>query len=161
MGERVEQIKEGLKQCFPQLKTDVRFDITSKATSKYNCIAWAYGIDDRWMWPNTGKYTFLDGVHFWPSDEIQPPSIDNFIKAFQTKGFECCDDGDYEENYQKIALYAKPEEWEICTHAARQKRDGSWTSKLGRECDIQHGTAYTIENKVYGKVRCFMRRLFV
>lgn len=160
MGERVEQIKNELKCCFPKLKNDSNFDVTSKATPKYNCIAWAYNIVDRWMWPNTGEYLFLDGVHYWPSDEIQPPSIDNFIKAFQLKGYECCDNGDFEEGYQKIALYAKPSEWDICTHAARQKRNGYWTSKLGEDCDIQHGTAYSIENDLYGQVRCFMKRVF-
>ena len=112
------------------------------------------------MWPNTGEHPFLDGVHYWPSDEIQSPSIENFIKAFQQRGYECCDNGDFEQGYQKIALYAKPDSWGICTHASQQKRNGCWTSKLGRECDIQHGTPDTIENNIYGKVRCYMKRVF-
>lgn len=161
MGERVEQIKNELICYFPELKNDKDFDITSKATSKYNCIAWAYNINDRWMWPNTGNYDFLDGVHYWPTDEIQLPSIENFIKAFRLKGYECCDNGDFEQGYRKIALYARPDKWDICTHASRQKNNGCWTSKLGENCDIQHGTPYTIESAAYGKVRCFMKRMFV
>lgn len=125
MGERVEQIKQRLKISFPGLRTDKRFDVTSKASSKYNCIAWAYNIDNKWMWPNTGKFIFLDGVHFWPTKEIQPATIDSFMKAFQLIGYECCDNGEFEEGYQKIALYAKPSNWNECTHAARQKRDGT------------------------------------
>lgn len=160
MGERVEQIKEELKLFFPKLKDDDFFAITSKATPKYNCIAWAYGIDNRWMWPNTGEYPFLDGVYYWPSDEIQPPSIDVFINAFRKQGYECCDNGEFEHEYQKIALYAKPDKWDVCTHAARQKRNGCWTSKLGKECDVQHETPETIENDMYGKVRCYMKRPF-
>lgn len=161
MGERIEQIKRFLIGAFPKLKDDANFKITSKETDTYNCIAWAYGYDDRWMWPNTGEYEFLDGIHYWPTDEIQEASIENFIKAFQLKGFEPCDNSDFEEKYQKIALYAKPDNWDICTHASLQKRNGYWTSKLGKSCDIQHGTPFSIENNVYGKVRCFMKRLFL
>ncbi len=160
MGERIEQIKRELVQLFPKLKDDDGFEITSKETPAYNCIAWAYNIDNRWMWPNTGEYEFLDGVHYWPTDEIQEASIENFIKAFEMKGYECCDDWHLEKGYQKIALYAKPDNWDICTHASRQKRDGNWTSKLGRECDIQHGSPFSIENNIYGKVRCLMKRVF-
>ena len=84
----------------------------------------------------------------------------NFIKAFELIGYKCCDNGDYENEYQKIALYSKPETRDICTHAARQLKNGLWTSKLGKDCDIQHGSAYSIENNFYGEVRCFMKRLF-
>ena len=80
MGERIEQIKRELVRFFPKLKDDDGFKITSKETPAYNCIAWAYNIDNRWMWPNTGEYEFLDGVHYWPTDEIQEASIENFIK---------------------------------------------------------------------------------
>lgn len=161
MGERIEQIKRIIIGAFPNLKDDANFRITSKETYAYNCIAWAYGYDDRWMWPKTGEDERLDGICYWPTDEIQEASIDNFIKAFRLKGYECCDNGDFEEKYQKIALYAKPDSWNKCTHASRQKRNGFWTSKLGPGCDIQHGTPYSIENDVYGKVRCFMKRAFV
>lgn len=160
MGENIERIKAILKRIFPKLSDDKCFDVTSKPTPSYNCIAWAYGIDDRWMWPNTGECEFLDGVQYWPDKSIQKPSIENFVKAFGLKGYEVCGDGDFEKGFQKIALYAKPDNWDECTHASRQKQNGSWTSKLGKEYDIQHGTAYTIENDVYGKVRCFMKRPF-
>ncbi len=160
MGERIEQIKKAIVRAFPKLIDDDKFDITSKATPKYNCIAWAYNIDDRWMWPNTGEFEFLDGVHFWPDDEIKEATIENFINAFRLKGYECCDDWHFEKEYQKIALYAHPERLDVCTHASRQLRNGCWTSKLGKENDIQHGTPFTIENELYGKVRCIMRRRF-
>lgn len=161
MGERTELIKQFLFSAFPKLRDDADFKITSKETYAYNCIAWAYGYDDRWMWPKTGKDELLDGICYWPIDVIQEASIGNFIKAFHQKGYECCDNGDFEDKYQKIALYAKPDSWDICTHASLQKRNGCWSSKLGPSCDIQHGTPYSIENNDYGKVRCFMKRLFV
>ena len=159
MGQRTEEVKKQICSAFPKLASDQNFIITSKPTSEYNCIAWAYSITNRWMWPNTGKYPFLDGVHFWPDNSVMEPTIENFINAFKLIGYECCDNGDFEEGYQKVALYAKPGSDE-CTHAARQLRNGFWTSKLGEHEDIQHGTAYSIENQVYGEVRCFMKRIF-
>lgn len=161
MGEKVEQIKKAVAKAFPKLNADEKFEVTSKATSNYNCIAWAYGYNDRWMWPVPGGSALLDGIYcYWPENGIMEPSIDNFIEAFRLKGYELCDDWGFEEQYQKIALYAKPESWDICTHASRQLRNGCWTSKLGHECDIQHGTPYSIENDSYGNVRCIMRRPF-
>ena len=161
MGERVELIKKAVAKAFPKLDDDEKFEVTSKATPNYNCIAWAYGYSDRWMWPVPGGSTLLDGVYYyWPENGIMEPSIDNFIKAFRLKDYELCDNWEFEEEYQKIALYAKPDNWDTCTHASRQLRNGCWTSKLGPSCDIQHGTPYSIENKDYGKVRCIMRRPF-
>lgn len=159
MGKRVEEIKKQICQAFPKLASDKNFQVTSKKTPEYNCIAWAYNIQNRWMWPNTGKYPFIDGVHYWPNNNVMEPTIGNFIAAFSLKGYHCCDNGDFEEGYQKIALYAKQNSDE-CTHAARQLKNGYWTSKLGKYEDIQHGTAYSIENEEYGEVRCFMKRIF-
>lgn len=159
MGERVEEIMRFLRQVFPKLSQDKNFKVTSKDTPVYNCIAWAYKIDNRWMWPNTGEYTFLDGVHYWPSDEILDCDVSNFIEAFMLKGYECCENSDFEPDYRKIALYVKPDTTE-CTHAARELSNGCWSSKLGKSNDIQHGTPETIENDDYGKVFCFMKKKF-
>ncbi|MBK5247291.1 MAG: hypothetical protein JJE49_08515 [Peptostreptococcaceae bacterium] len=159
MGERVEEIMRFLRQAFPKLSQDKDFKVTSKDTPVYNCIAWAYNLDNRWMWPNTGEYLFLDGVHYWPSDEILDCDVSNFIEAFMLKGYECCENSDFEPNYRKIALYVKPETTE-CTHAARELSNGCWSSKLGKSNDIQHGTADTIENDAYGKVYCYMKKKF-
>ncbi|MEN6455407.1 MAG: hypothetical protein ABFD10_14215 [Prolixibacteraceae bacterium] len=159
MGERVEEIMRILLQAFPKLSQDKYFKVTSKATSVYNCIAWAYKIDNRWMWPNTGEYLFLDGVHYWPSDEVMDCDVSNFIEAFRLKGYECCENCDFEPEFRKIALYVKPGTTE-CTHAARELSNGCWTSKLGPSNDIQHGTPDTIENDDYGKVYCFMKKKF-
>ena len=111
------------------------------------------------MWPNTGKHPFLDGVDYWPDKKVIQPTIDNFVKVFKLKGYMCCDNGSFEEGYQKIALYAKIGSDE-CTHASRQLRNGCWTSKLGSQEDIQHGAAFNVENDDYGEVRCFMKRSF-
>lgn len=156
MAQGIEEIKQLLCNAFPKLSQDKHFKVTSKKTSEYNCIAWAYNMNNRWMWPNTGEYPFLDGVNYWPSDEIIDCNVDNFIDAFKLKGYECCDSYDFEVGYRKVALYVTSGT-KLCTHAARQLNNGNWTSKLGMSCDIQHGTPYTIENEIYGIVYCFMR----
>lgn len=151
MGQGTDKIKSTIFNWFPELTKDSQFEITSPATPNYNCIAWAYNIDNRWMWPNTGLHPHLDGVHYWPTDEIIDCNVANFIDAFKLKGYELCASSNFEEGYRKIALYVTPGT-EECTHAARQKTNGYWTSKLGEFHDIQHGTPEAIEGNIYGKV---------
>ena len=59
MGKETDEIKKNLTRIFPGLKTDKDFKITSKATPNYNCIAWAYQIDGRWMEPISRWRYFL------------------------------------------------------------------------------------------------------
>ena len=44
------------------------------------------------------------------------------------------------------------------THAARQLPNGKWTSKLGRDIDIEHDSVDDIAGSVYGEVLRLMRR---
>lgn len=157
MGENTEELL--IISAFPKLAEDNNFKITSKKTPIYNCIAWAYGTENRWMWPNTGKYNYIDGLHFWPNDTIIDENVDNFIEAFRLKGYEICEDCTFNSNYRKIALYVMPDT-KICTHAARELRNGFWTSKLGDKNDIQHESPYTIEGALYGVVYCIMKMRF-
>lgn len=159
MGEALERIKEYIIELFPNLTSDRYFKITSRNTPVYNCIAWAYGISNRWMWPNTGYTRYLDGVDYWPSEEIMSCDVKNFIAAFELKGYKLCNDASFEEGYRKIVLYVNPGTTE-CTHAARQLTNGAWTSKLGAGNDIQHGTPQSIEGVNYGVVYCYMKREF-
>lgn len=159
MGSGVEEIKRQLGQLFPKLKSDDNFKVTSKKTSVYNCIAWAYNYSDRWMWPHTTITELLDGITYWPTDEICSLDVSNFIAAFALKGYEICDSFEHEDGFQKIALYTVPGTTE-CTHAARELTNGYWTSKLGKLEDIQHGDPFTIENPIYGIASHFMKRPF-
>lgn len=142
-------------QTFPQLQKDPNFKVTSKSDYKYNCIAWAAIYDDRWIWPPT-SYS-LDGVYYyWPENTKNTDNVSSFIEMFEKKGYEKCSSYDFEKGYRKIALYAG--ENETCTHGARQISNGLWTSKLGAEQDIQHGSPYSIEGDNYGKVYCIMKK---
>ena len=61
-----------------------------------------------------------------------------------------------EEGYRRIALYVK-EGTTKCTHASRELSSGKWTSKLGEFQDIRHGSPFSIEGLVYGRVYCIMK----
>lgn len=157
MGSGVEESEKVLKGAFPKLIDDPYFKITSKKTSRYNCIAWAYFIDDRWMWPKTNISQVLDGIHYWPTQDITTTDVSTFISAFKLKGFETCDSPTHEQGYQKIALYTKPGTTE-CTHAAREHKDGTWTSKIGHLEDICHGSPLSLSGDIYGLPTHFMKR---
>lgn len=152
------EIKKDIAKLFPGLQYDSHFEVTSPEDSNYNCIAWAYQIKNRWMWPPAGVPTgVLDAVTYWPDDETQEADVREFIKAFEQKGYKVCDNADLENGYRKVALYIKPGTTE-CTHAARQLSTGYWTSKLGQSYDIQHENPHTIEGRIYGSLYCIMRK---
>lgn len=116
-----------LEYWFPKLSSSI-YKISSKATEDYNCIAWAAEDDSRWWWPDADCH--------WPDGVPRQETLEAFIQAYQTLGYEPCNGDHLESGFQKIAIYVdnnrKP------THAARQLPDGKWTSKLGKSEDIEH-----------------------
>jgi len=159
MGKGTEAARVDVIGSFPGLDSDEHFDVTSPEDPNYNCIAWAYQIKERWMWPPAGEPApALDAVTYWPDDNASE-DVERFVDAFKMKGYEKCEDDSFEEGYRKIALYVKKGTHE-CTHAARQLSNGYWTSKLGQWYDIQHSSPKEIEGRVYGVVYCYMRREF-
>ena len=60
-----------------------------------------------------------------------------------------------EKGFQKIALYVKDG---IPTHAARQLPTGKWTSKLGRDIDIEHDFPEVLNGADYGVASIFMKK---
>lgn len=135
-----------IQREFPQLQNS--FQITSPPTREYNCIGWAAGETDRWWWPNPTWY--------WPPSVRREETVAAFQQAFGTLGYVPCNNDRPEPGIEKIALYAdrdgKP------THAARQLDTGWWTSKLGKEDDIQHASPQEVEGNWYGRVTCLMSR---
>lgn len=122
-------------------------EITSPETKYYNCIAWAAGDSSRNWWPLNYSY--------WPRGVARELTLDAFIQAFGTLGYEPCKDGKVEKNYEKIVLYLLNGE---PTHAARQLSDGRWSSKLGKAHDVSHRTVRGVEGPCYGKATQYMRR---
>ncbi len=148
-------MRDEIIDTFPGLADDPNFSIQSKQDPDYNCIAWAAIYDDRWIWPVLSNNT-LDGRLYWPEDIRNDDSPEAFIELFNSFGYELCSSSDLEHGYRKIALYVNPDTGKI-THAARQRKNGLWTSKLGKEHDITHSTPESLESTVYGKVIQIMK----
>lgn len=127
--------------------------VESPCTSRYNCIAWAAGMDDRWWWPDSR------GIGFWPKNVLREETISAFVQAFAAIGYVQCVDGLLENNFEKIAIYAKRDLGILVpTHAARQLPDGRWASKLGPLEDIYHLSSDSVNGPVYGEPFVYMKR---
>ena len=80
-----------------------------------------------------------------------------YVAAFDTLGYEPCDDGSLEEGFEKVAIYESPSGYVM--HVARQLHTGRWTSKLGQLEDIEHAGPDELEGREYGRVVQYMRRV--
>ncbi|PJE03034.1 MAG: hypothetical protein CK427_06170 [Leptospira sp.] len=124
------------------------FLITSPTSPLYNCIAWAYGDNERWFWPQ-------EQDAFWPENVTNSVKLDSFIELFVSIGYVQCDDSTLEEGYLKIAIYTNSNN--LPTHAARQLENGEWTSKMGPWHDVSH-SLNSMENGEYGNATVFMKK---
>lgn len=140
-----------IETIFPNLhKTG--YGKTSEKTTQYNCIAWAAEDTSNWWWPVNGP-----NGYYWPAELPKNTEIKNFIKLYQiTGGYSICDSGELEKDYEKIVIYADTNNQ--VTHAARQKDDGTWTSKLGKLEDIAHRIPEGVSGNAYGRVVQYMKR---
>lgn len=125
--------------------------ITSDRDKRYNCIAWAVGDGPPgyWWWPSPGSY--------WPDGVVKEETKEAFVKAFETQGYRLCEDGKLEAGRTKIALFCRPDEG-VPTHAARQLKNGNWTSKLGGFYDIEHDSLDVIAGPTYGQADLYLSR---
>lgn len=122
---------------------------TSPADESYNCIAWAAEDSERWWWPDAQQQMY------WPPEAPREPSIEAFRAAFALRGYSEAAGAEWELGVRKIAIFAN--DGRIPTHAARQLRDGWWTSKLAEEIDIEHQLT-AIEGPTYGRVQLILAR---
>lgn len=141
--------KQRIESWFSNLLPDA-YTITSRQDPVYNCIAYAVGIRDRWWWPPVNPRTKT----YWPPGAPKTLTIEAFIKAFETRGFVKCDNGNLEEGFIKAAIYAKNG---VPRHAAKQCSDGTWSSKLGRTEDITH-SIYALTGNEYGQIVVFLKK---
>ena len=131
--------QEAHQAAFPQL-TPANYRETSSATWTYNCIAWAAGDSDHWWWPITGRH--------WPPGVPREETMAAFLTAFATIGYIPIHATENPEGEDRVALYARAG---VPTHAARQLPGGTWTSKRGRDIDIEHDTLDAIAGGIYGQ----------
>ena len=137
-----------IEKAFPDLVTS-GYKISSPRDYHYNCIAWAAKNDAKWWWPDP------QNIGFWPAEVPREVTLECFISAFESLGFSICDSQDFEEGYEKIAIFTDSRD--IPTHAARQLSSGKWTSKLGRLEDIEH-ELMGVAGVAYGKISVLLRR---
>ena len=133
---------------FPNSKIEP-FYCTSPMTPYYNCIAWAFGDDTKWYWPDS------QNIYYWPPEIQRTEKLESFIELFKLTGYQVCESSELEINFEKVAIYTNAQG--VPTHAARQLPNGLWTSKLGRAHDISH-TLFSMENGPYGNAVVFMKR---
>lgn len=132
---------------FPKL-ANTHFEITSPASDSYNCLAWAAGDSARWWWPDALE------TSYWPPGVLRQATVECFVDAYRTLGYEVCATTLLDTNVEKLAIYAKGGR---PTHIARQLRSGDWTSKLGASVDIRHELP-GLEGTLYGTVCAILGR---
>ncbi len=133
-------------QDFPNLHSGNYRDVRA-ATKRYNCIAWAAGIDDDWWDPASTRT--------WPGSAPRDWKLTSLIVVYEWAGFVICADAALEDGVEKIAIYVDGPEW---MHAARQLANGKWTSKIGELEEIEHDTLEDLEGPAFGKVTTYMQR---
>ncbi len=138
---------------FPYLD-DNSCEVTSGASRRYNCIAWAAGNNTRWWWPDPM------GIGYWPPDVPRAETVEAFMLAFEALGYQLCYESSLEAGIEKIVIFGKKNQQDVVipTHAALQLESGEWTSKLGPFEDIQHKTVDAVNGPVYGEFVCYMCR---
>ena len=136
-----------LETAFPALRGG-EYTVTSPRDADYNCLAWAAGETDRWRWPDPL------GVGYWPAGAPREVTLPAFLAAYTALGFSPCADERSEIGRDKVAIYALSG---VPTHAARQLRNGRWTSTLGAAEDIEHDLA-DLAGSVYGRVEAVLSR---
>ena len=124
------------------------YKITSPINALYNCIAWAAGNKNYWWEPTNGA------GYYWPPNIPREYTLDAYVQAYQTLGYEECDNYALERGIEKVAILVKNG---IPQHATRQLKSGKWTSKLGRNKDISHELS-GIEGRSYGQVAVILKR---
>jgi hypothetical protein len=134
-----------MAEIFPRL-TASHYHSTSAPDVRYNCVAWAAGDTQHWWQP---------GVH-WPVTTSRDDfGVGGLEAAFLSLGYAVCPDESLEAGFEKVAIYGFGF---FYTHAARQLRNGKWTSKLGKAEDIEHDSPDDVAGGLYGEVVQFMRR---
>lgn len=137
-----------IESCFPDLHR-LGYKITSPINPDYNCIAWAGGDDLNW-WEPDPLY-----IYSWPVNAPREYTSSAYIAAYETIGYEVCENSENEEGYEKIAIFLTPDG--VPRHAARKLDNELWTSKLGKSYDISHHMHGT-NGVTYGEPKIFMKR---
>lgn len=146
---------------FPNLRNSDWF-IKSPPTTAYQCIAWAACDTTRRWWP-VGQPP-MGTIAYWPPFVPKDETVECFVQAFATLGYETCEESTFEFGYQKVAIYVGEDG--TPTHMARQHFVGKgWLSKLGDFEDIVHPELRSVQGRTepppaegYGTVARILKR---
>jgi len=64
------------------------FLMTSPQDIRYNCIAWAFGDNEKFYWPSDLP------EYFWPENIEKEESIAAFIALYESIAYASCEDGE-------------------------------------------------------------------
>ncbi len=137
-----------IEQNFPALVVS-DYKITSPIDPNYNCIAWAASVANAWWEPDAF------GQYFWPQGVSRTYTVESYIQAYATLGYQTCASHDLESGFEKVAIFV--DHANVPTHAARQLDANFWTSKLGQAFDIRHVLS-GVSGIIYGTPTVFMKR---
>lgn len=130
-----------------------KYTVTSCADGRYNCLSWATG-DITNKWDST-----LEGVgYYWPPGIGRNDTPDEWAQIFVLHGYQLTTDRTHEHGFEKVAIYASHDGPDGALHAARQLRDGNWTSKLGDGSDIEHADLQCLEGELFGTVMRVLKK---
>ncbi len=154
-------VPDSLIRKFPKFLADGAKK-TREATRQYNCKAWSAERDiNQWWEPEK-----LEPWFFWPVDsEPNDYSFENIVHIFKNRGYTKPSDDSFEIFHKKVAIYAiygliESDKWWF-THVCDQLNSGKWTSKLGPDEDIEHGSISSLAGFVedeYGEIKLILKR---
>jgi len=134
---------------YPNIKIGSNFNIIDeKDNYDYNCIAYTLGsknhtiypiISHQWIWPFPISNNVLDNIE-----------LSNFYKFYSLFGYKPCRNGLYEPDYDKVALYTHNATY--FEHAAIQKDNKWWISKMGENELFEHTLYALFNNNISRKV---------
>jgi hypothetical protein len=132
--------------------------ITSEIDGNYNCVSWAIKDKSRWWEPFGIIIPSSRPPYYWHDDLPINKNPQTIISFFAKYGFCLTENSEFEEHFEKIAIYIHEGKY---SHVARQLPNGRWTSKLGGLEDIEHDLT-ELENDIpiygYGKAQIFMAK---
>jgi hypothetical protein len=139
-------VTKKLRHLFPRLFGN-EYQVTSRKTRKYNCLAWAAGDNSAW-WDAAPGGT-------WPAGVPDDGTVDAATCLYEHFGYTRTNKIEPEAGVIKIAIYGDDQGY---THAARQLPNGRWTSKLGKLQDIEHDRLENLFGQFYGNMVQIMEK---
>jgi hypothetical protein len=136
-------------KLFPRLIEGKNCRTSSGQTWEYNCVAWALGIEDKFIWPD------MVGEYFWPDHLPRGRGIDNFLAFFRAEGFQVGACANY-VSHETIAIYMQGP---LVEHIAWCSEVGFWESKLGDLVDVVHASVDDVGGGIYGEYAMSLSRL--